>query len=107
MTPGYQSVQPAHALAEFASTYPDKFKSWHEIGKNLIVLSTTNEKQLIKLSEAFKQENLDFVLFREPDIGDHATAIAVEPSEKAYKLVSSLPLALKDVMKKPKLVVVK
>lgn len=102
LTCGYQAVQPAHALAEFAITHPEKFKNWHEVGKNLIVLSTTNEKQLIKLAESFKKEGLDYVLFREPDIGDHATAIAVEPSEIAYKLVSRLPLALRDVMKRPK-----
>jgi len=60
------------------------------------VLSTTNEKQLIKLADQFEQKKLDYVLFREPDIGNKATAIAVEPSEEAYKITSSLPLTLKD-----------
>lgn len=99
LCPGYQCVQPAHALADFAIAFPEKFKSWAEVGKNLIVLSTTNEKQLIKLADSFKAANLDYILFREPDIGDHATSIAVEPNEIAYKLVSSLPLTLKEKKK--------
>ena len=60
------------------------------------MLSTTNEKQLIKLADQFEQKKLDYVLFREPDIGNKATAIAVEPNEEAYKITSSLPLTLKE-----------
>ncbi len=99
LSPGYQAVQPAHALAEFAVTHSDTFKNWMEVGKNLIVLSTTNEKQLLKLAEQFEEKNLKYVLFREPDIGNKATAIAVEPNEEAYKITSSLPLALKEEKK--------
>jgi len=36
-------------------------------------------------------------LFFEPDIGNQLTAIALEPSERAGKLTSNLPLALKDL----------
>lgn len=96
LSSGYQVVQPAHALAEFAITYPRKFKDWMEVGKNLVVLSTTNEKQLLKLADQFEEKGLDYVLFREPDIGNKATAIAVEPNEEAYKLTSQLPLTLKE-----------
>lgn len=76
--------------------YPEKFKKWFEEGKYIIVLAITNEKQLIKLAESLKEKGLDHILFREPDIGDHATAICAEPNEEVYKLVSSLPLALKE-----------
>jgi hypothetical protein len=36
-------------------------------------------------------------VFREPDINNEITAIAVEPSEKSRKLCSNLPLALKGL----------
>ena len=34
--------------------------------------------------------------FYEPDLCNELTAIAIEPSSKARRLVSSLPLALKN-----------
>ena len=96
LSPGYQSVQPAHALAQFSQTYPSSFKEWYDREQNLIVLATTNEKQLLKLARLFSKASLDHVVFREPDIGNHVTAVAVGPSEAACKLTSNLPLALRD-----------
>jgi peptidyl-tRNA hydrolase len=95
LSPGYQTVQPAHALAQFSQTYPLVFKDWYTEGQNLIVLATTNEKQLLKLADSFEEKGILHSVFREPDIGNKITAIAVEPHVEAYKLTSSLPLALK------------
>lgn len=89
-------MQPAHALAEFAFTYPETFKKWHQYGKNLVVLSTTNEKQLKKLAAKFQEQHIAHVLFCEPDIGNKATAIALEPNEETNKLTQYLPLTLKN-----------
>jgi len=46
--------------------------------------------------EKFKKHNLKTTIFKEPDIGNEVTAIAVQPSEKSKKLTSNLPLALKE-----------
>ena len=81
----------------FAHTFPEKFKDWFEKGQYLVVLSTTNEKQLEKLADQFKEKNLAYVAFREPDIGNELTAVAVENHEDAYKLTSQLPLTLKGL----------
>jgi len=40
--------------------------------------------------------DLKTTAFREPDIGNQITAIAIEPSERTRKLTSKLPLALKE-----------
>lgn len=96
LTPGYQVVQPAHALAEFAIKYPKTFKTWQVNQKNLVVLSTSNELALTDLYFKAQEMKVKCVLFKEPDIGNEATAIALEPCEATYKLTSSIPLALKE-----------
>jgi hypothetical protein len=45
--------------------------------------------------ERAKQKDILFTTFREPDIDDALTAIALEPGEASRKLCSSLPLAFK------------
>jgi peptidyl-tRNA hydrolase len=99
LSPGYQSVQPAHALAQFSQTYPEQFADWYKNGQNLIVLAATNETHLLKLAEVFTRDGILHTVFREPDIKNKITAIAVEPHVEAYKVTSSLPLALKDHVK--------
>jgi hypothetical protein len=60
-------------------------------------LSVPDEQSLQILLEKIRWRKLVHSIFREPDIGDELTAIAVEPSEKAKKLCSRLPLALEEV----------
>lgn len=96
LTPGYQAVQPAHALAEFAIKYPKTFKNWQVNQKNLVVLSISNELALTDLFQKASAAGIKCVSFKEPDIGNETTAIALEPCEATYKLTSSIPLALKE-----------
>lgn len=35
-------------------------------------------------------------MFREPDLGNVITAVAIEPSERTQKLVSKIPLLFKN-----------
>jgi len=46
--------------------------------------------------EKFRWHNLKTTIFREPDIGNEITAIAVQPHKLSKKLTSNLPLALKE-----------
>ena len=93
---GYQAVQPAHALAEFATVYPKIFGHWHKNHKNLVILAAENESALIDLFKRSRELDIRSVMFREPDLNDEVTAIALEPGDKTYKLTSTLPLALKE-----------
>jgi hypothetical protein len=61
-----------------------------------VVLAATNEKALEKLIEACEKDHLYHSVFREPDIGNAVTAIAIEPGDTAKALLSNLPLALKE-----------
>jgi len=60
-------------------------------------LSVKNEEQLSLLLKKAKFKELKHTVFREPDIGDEITAIALEPGDRAKKLTNRLPLALKEI----------
>jgi hypothetical protein len=71
-------------------------QKWHEISKYLALVSVKNESELEKLISKCNLLDIKYSEFREPDIGSQITAIAVEPSERGRKLLSNLPLTLKD-----------
>lgn len=98
-----RGVQAAHALVELTHSVPpsDKhFRSWVEDHKTLLILSVKDEAEL----EAFHSWAHAFAIrggfgrpkeFREPDIGDQITAVALYPMK--YKdvpeAIRALPLA--------------
>jgi hypothetical protein len=73
--------------------HPEKASQWNN--NYLICLSVENENQLKTLLEKIGMNDIPVSYFLEPDIGFELTAIAFEGTEKAKKLTSSLPLALK------------
>jgi len=60
-------------------------------------LSVENEEQLLLYLEKIKYRDIKHTAFREPDIDNQLTAIAIEPGERSRKLTSKLPLALKEI----------
>lgn len=97
LSPGSQAVQAAHAAIEFQHEYFKIAKQWNSESKYLIFLSVQDEQSLLTLLEKIQKHGLKCSVFREPDINNEITAIAVEPSEKSRKLCSNLPLALKGL----------
>jgi hypothetical protein len=97
LSPGYQAVQPAHALAEFALNHPSTFFFWQTKQKNIVLLSVEDEKSLIRLYNSIKGEK---AYFQEPDIKDEWTAIAFFPEKEDLELTKHLPLALKEYKQK-------
>lgn len=96
MTPAYQAVQSGHAAIQFQYDYPDIAKEWHDNSKYLIYLSVENESELQHLIQKLQKSKIKFSVFRESDIDNQITAIAIEPSDKTRRLVSNLPLMLKE-----------
>jgi hypothetical protein len=43
------------------------------------------------------EQGIRFSVFKEPDIDNQITAIALEPGSKSKKICSNLSLALKDI----------
>jgi peptidyl-tRNA hydrolase len=97
ISPGRQAAQAAHAAIDFCFEHFDTAKRWNINSNYLIMLSAKDEEHLYRLIEKAEREEIKYTLFREPDLGDTITAIAMEPGEKTRKACSSLPLMLKGL----------
>ena len=95
LTAGAQSVQSSHALAQFIFEYPDISIKWFK-DPYLAQLSCADEDDLKNLIEKLQKNNIKFSIFREPDLDNQITAIAIEPSDQSRRLLSSYPLMLKE-----------
>ena len=95
MTASYQSVQSTHAAIQFVFEHPEVAQLWFK-DPYLAQLSVENEHELEILIAKLKKYNIKYSIFREPDIDNQITAIAIEPSDQTRKMVSCLPLMLKE-----------
>jgi hypothetical protein len=66
---------------------------------NLALLSIPTEGALADLKDRAEAQGWAVSAFHEPDFDDQLTAIGIE--ERAYKLVSCLPKALRGARKEP------
>lgn len=77
--------------------HPEIAREWYEKSNYLGFLSVANEEELkLFIAQAIIQD-IRISIFREPDVDNEITAIALEPSTKSKKLCSRLPLALKEI----------
>ena len=96
LEPGYQAVQSMHALRQFTAEHPEIDKIWFEQSNYLGLLSVKNEEELSQLVAQATNHGINFSIFREPDVDNQITAIALSPGPKSKKLCSRLPLALRN-----------
>lgn len=96
MSDGYKAVQSTHAAINFIFEHPGRAGPWFTDSNYLIQLELKNEKQLKLLIQKCEQYQLYYTVFREPDIGNQITAVAIEPSKITQKLVSKIPLLFKN-----------
>ena len=95
MTPGTQAVQSSHSLVQFVFEYQEISQIWFK-DPYLVQLSIENEEELTKLILKLEKNQIKHSIFREPDLNNEITAIAIEPSDKVRRLLSNLPLMLKE-----------
>lgn len=99
ISPGYQVVQTAHAVAVFFSELLSDAIIWNDNSGSIISLSVESEKELLKWSKKLRKMT-NVSEFREPDIGNQLTAICFYAKEKVRKELKKLPLALKEIAPK-------
>ncbi len=97
ISPGYQAVQACHAMRQFTEDHPEVDKEWFKVSNYLCLLSCKNEAELYALVCKAKELGIKVSVFREPDIENEITAIALSPGEKTKELCSKLKLALRDI----------
>lgn len=95
LEPGYKVAQSAHAIADFAVKFGHEFKQW-QLGSNYLCCLEADEDKIQKILYKLKDHDIKYEVFREPDIGDQMTAIAVEAisREQHKKLFKNLKLTL-------------
>ena len=76
-----RAVQAGHAVAQFLLYGP--FSRWKN--GTLIYLGIKNLKRLEKLIYQLKNNNINYVEFREPDIGNQITAIATDQHSELFE----------------------
>lgn len=97
LAPGYQLVQSVHAAFDFSLEFPEITKDWNTQSNYLACLAAKDEPDLFKLISKLEQREIPHKIFREPDIDDQVTAVAIAPGELSRKLTSNYPLALKGI----------
>jgi peptidyl-tRNA hydrolase len=95
LSSGDQLCQAVHAAVAWCMRYPGIAARWYDRSNYLVILSVPDEAEL-RARENLLDGNfgLRTMLVTEPDLADQATAFAVE--HRAQKLLSSLPLAMKE-----------
>ena len=91
----YQAVQLGHSLAKFCLEHNDIANSWHKNSQYLTYLSVKDESELLFLIDKAQSRGMAISIFREPDIDNQITAIALEPSAEARKLCKNISCAFK------------
>jgi sensor histidine kinase YesM len=82
-------------LAQFIFEHSDISIKWFK-DPYLAQLSCANEDDLKYLIEKLQNNNIKYSIFREPDLDNQITAIAIEPSDQSRRILSSYPLMLKE-----------
>lgn len=82
LSKGYQIVQTAHALAEFAVDYEGMFKEWREKSAYLCCLSVDNEEDLKNFTKKLDELDIRYSTMRESDLDGQLTALAIQPLPK-------------------------
>jgi len=83
-----------HAAYQFSVDFPTEFVAWFERSNTLALLAVPDEEALRRLADLADDRDLKLAAFREPDLGDALTAIALQPGPRTQKLCRNLPLAL-------------
>lgn len=86
-----------HAAIQFMFEHPEYSQEWFIHSNYLGFLSANDEEHLKNLTNKAMETGIKFSIFREPDIGNQITAIALAPGPQTKKLCSKLPLALRSV----------
>lgn len=94
ISPGYQAVQSCHALRLFTEEHPEVDKLWYENSNYIALLSVDDEQTLYHLVQKANIKGYKVSVYKEPDVNDAITAIALEPASK--NLVRKLQVALKN-----------
>lgn len=89
-------MQSAHAAINFCFEHPSRAGPWFTNSNYLALLEAENEQALYKIVRKCDKAGLYYTEFREPDIGNRLTALAIEPAPGTKRITAHLPLLFKN-----------
>lgn len=99
MSLAVQTVQSAHAAIDFQYQHPAEATNWFKNSNYLALLTVKDEESLKDLIIKATMRGIKHTIFREPDLDNQITAIALEAGVSSQKLTSSLQLLGKEVQR--------
>jgi hypothetical protein len=72
-------------------------EKWYNASNYLALLAARDENELVEIAYRAAEQGVRFAIFKEPDIGNKITAIALEPGNKSKKICQKLPLTLQSL----------
>lgn len=96
LSPGQQATQSAHAAFSLAHEHPELTRDWYERSSYLVLLGVPDEPALRAWIERLADVGATMISWREPDLDDELTSLAVAPSPGVERALSSLPLLLRE-----------
>lgn len=97
LSPGQQATQSVHAAFSFAHEHPKLMDTWYESSSFLVLLAVPDEQELTWMHNRLVMAEQVVTAWTEPDLDDSLTAIAVAPSEVTRRMLSNLPLLLREL----------
>jgi peptidyl-tRNA hydrolase len=82
LAPGAQIAQSVHAAFAFAAQHGEAARAWMAASNTVACLVAQDEAELEAIAGAAQGRGLRVAVFREPDLDDALTAVALEPSGK-------------------------
>lgn len=89
-------AQAVHGAIEWAAIGDEDFHQWHKDSNHICVLSASPD-QLQSIWREARNQDISWERFCEPDYDNRFTCLVLEPGDKARKLTSQLPLALRGL----------
>lgn len=82
-------------MTEFMVSHPEETMAWYRESNTLAFLEVQDEESLRRLTARARDLRAPVCEFREPDLGDSLTAVAVGPGPAGRKACSGLRRALR------------
>ena len=94
LSAGMIAVQGMHVAIQFVMEH-EIAREWYEKSNYLCFLAAKDENHLKELIDKAREKNIPISIFREDDLNNEITAIALAPCRESKKLCQPLKLALK------------
>ena len=89
-------AQTCHALSEMEKQHTVVYNEWYHTSNYICCLEVDSEEHLVQLIDKAQILNIKYALFKEPDLDNQITAVSFEPGKPTKKMLSNLPLALRN-----------